>query len=268
MSELESLVSHASTLNSKVDFWNSAVLWALLLTALAAGAIVFSQRLAFVRAKQLADVQDKIAKIKEDNARQRADSLDQANVKVRTDLQTETGKVAGLEKAASDAKAAQQRVETDLAKQREKTANAEKSLLELQARLADRTLSAQQRSALIDQLKPWAGVDVDVLIWGDTAEIEIISGQILESLKNAGWSLHTGHAGGGGAVRGILVGTRADADSGTALAANTLISGLQSAGLAAGPWKFNEMAQPPIMFNSSFTGKAAIRLFIGSKPPN
>ena len=53
MSELESLASRASELTSKVDFWNAAVLWALLITFVAAGAIVFSQRLAFVRAKEL-----------------------------------------------------------------------------------------------------------------------------------------------------------------------------------------------------------------------
>jgi len=79
MSELESLTSHATELSSKVDFWNNAVLWALLVTALAASAIVVSQRLAFLRAKELSEVQDRIARIKES-------SVEQANIKLRTDL--------------------------------------------------------------------------------------------------------------------------------------------------------------------------------------
>src|SRR5713226_3724729 len=43
MSELESLSSRAAELSSKADFWNTAVLWALAITALAAVAIVVSQ---------------------------------------------------------------------------------------------------------------------------------------------------------------------------------------------------------------------------------
>src|SRR5580693_3596040 len=106
MSELESLVLRASQLASKVDFWNSAVLWFLFITALAAGAIVVSQRLAFVRAKQLSEVQDDITRIKEASAKDRADNLDQANLKLRTDLEKATGEVAGLQKEAANAKAA------------------------------------------------------------------------------------------------------------------------------------------------------------------
>lgn len=177
-------------------------------------------------------------------------------------------KVAALQNDAANAKAAQLRVEIDLAKQREKTAGAEKALLELQARLADRKLTQPQRNDLTNLLKEWPGTDVDVIVWGDSAEVEIITGQILECLQNAGWHLHAGHSGGGGAVRGILVGTRPDADNNTTKAANALVSALQSAGLASTHWKFEEMTTPSLLFNSSYTGKAPVRLFIGGKAPN
>ena len=43
MNELETLTARAGELSSKLNFWNSAVLWALFITALAAAAIVVSQ---------------------------------------------------------------------------------------------------------------------------------------------------------------------------------------------------------------------------------
>ncbi|HKW76720.1 MAG TPA: hypothetical protein VJN64_14410, partial [Terriglobales bacterium] len=52
--------------------------------------------------------------------------------------------VAGLEEAASDAKAAQQRVETELAAQQERAAKAEKALVELQQRASPRRITKEQ----------------------------------------------------------------------------------------------------------------------------
>jgi hypothetical protein len=173
-----------------------------------------------------------------------------------------------LETGAAEAKAAQLRLETDLAKQREKTANAEKALLQLRASLADRRLTKEQQSDLVKLLTPWRGIDVDVLVWGDTAEIEIISGQLMESLAAAGWNIHVAHAGGGGAVRGILVANRPDAGENPALAAKTLVHGLRSAQLASDLWNFEGMVRPVMLLNSTYTGTAPIRVFIGSKPPN
>jgi len=157
MPELESLMSRASDLTSKVDFWNSAVLWALLITALAASALVVSQRLAFVRAKQLADVQDKINNIKEANA-----------------------------------KLVQERVETELAMQQQRAATAERSLLELQERVKLRHLSAEQRKKLIDFLNTPAAaavakgpIRVQSLLLDETAQPLALD--IKEALAAAGW---------------------------------------------------------------------------------
>src|SRR5262249_15807668 len=155
----------------------------------------------------------------------RAAKAEQDAAEAKTTAAQTSERATLLEKNAAEAKTAQLQVETDLAKQREKTANAERTLLELQTSLADRTLSKQQQSSLARQLKPWQGIDVDVMIWGDTAEIEIISGQLLDSIAAAGWNVHVGHAGGGGAVRGILVGSRPDAGEHAARGARALVNG-------------------------------------------
>lgn len=86
-------------------------------------------------------------------ANERAGKLENDNLKLRGDLNTESGKVAGLQKAAADAKAAQQRVEIDLAKQQERAAIAERSLLQLKEHLKDRTISDEQRGKIITFLQ-------------------------------------------------------------------------------------------------------------------
>jgi hypothetical protein len=264
--EIQALTTRANELNGSVGWWNSAMIWALVFAAVAAIAVVLTTRVALLRAKQLGDVQESLIRAKDAQLAfdlrakdEKISGLDLDSAKAKQDL-------AGIQKSAADAKAAQQRVETDLEKQREKTANAEKALLELQARLADRVLTKAQQDSLTNQLKQWAGIDVDVIVWGDSAEIEIISQQIMQALMAAGWHLHAGHAvGGGGAVRGILIGVKLDTSNNLQSASNALLSGLRSAGLASGFWKFDEMKQPGLMANTSYTGTAPIRLFIGSK---
>jgi hypothetical protein len=265
VSEIQALTTRANELNGSVGWWNSAMIRALVFAAVAAIAVVLTTRVALARAKQLGDVQEALIRAKDAQLAfdlrakdEKISGLDLDSAKAKQDL-------AGIQKAAADAKSAQQRVETDLEKQREKTANAEKALLELQARLADRVLTKAQQDSVTNQLKQWAGIDVDVMVWGDSAEIEIVSQQIIQALMAAGWHLHAGHAVGGGAVRGILIGVKLDASNNLQAASNALLSGLRSAGLASGFWKFDEMKQPGLMANTSYTGTAPIRLFIGSK---
>ena len=197
MSELESLLSRANQLASKVDFWNSAVLWALLVTALAAAAIVFSQRLAFVRARQLSDVQESIDKIKEANATDRADKLDQANRALSTDLEKEIGKVAGLEKDASNAKAAQQKVELELTKQQEIAEQLKAQNLATEQRLEDerKTLASRVLPSIlnksdkhIDRLRPYRGIQV-ILEYIPDEEARRAAGSISIVIQQVGWKV-------------------------------------------------------------------------------
>jgi hypothetical protein len=108
MSELDSLTSQANKFTSEVDFWNSWVVWALFITAIAALAIVVGQKMANVRAKQLSDVELQIAAIKEANLKTRADQLQQG----LADSEKET---ARLKKIAEDERLARVKIEERLA---------------------------------------------------------------------------------------------------------------------------------------------------------
>jgi hypothetical protein len=180
--------------------------------------------------------------------------------------------LAGANERAAEALKAAQSFQLEIAQANERAANANRiaeqerlARLQLEARLADRILTAEQQNTLAEHMKPWSGLDIDVMIWGNTTEIQIISDQLLRSLKGAGWLIHSGFAGGGGAVRGILVGIRPDSDSHIASGATELVSTLQTFGISSRLWDFNDMKSPSISFSTSYTGKAPMRLFIGSK---
>jgi hypothetical protein len=94
------------------------------------------------------------------DANERSKKLEHDNLSLRGQVATlETNAsdaekdVAGLQKAAADAMAAQQRVETDLAKQQERAATAEKELLELQERIKPRRLTDKQSTDFVNELK-------------------------------------------------------------------------------------------------------------------
>jgi hypothetical protein len=121
-------------------------------------------------------------------ANERAQKLENDNLKLRTDLNTESGKVAVLQKDAADAKAAQQRVETELAKQQERAAIAERALLELQARLAHRRIAPADHDRLVVSLRLYRGSTVRLTKLGDS-EAAQFADDIIAVLRDAGWTV-------------------------------------------------------------------------------
>jgi hypothetical protein len=182
--------------------------------------------------------------------------------------------IAKSNERAAEANSKAEGFRLDIAKANEHAASANETAereklarIQLEARLADRTLTPEQRTRLINDLSSSRGAVVDAVVFGDTGEIEGISIVIFEALRSAGWTVQTANAGGGSAlVRGILIGTRANADAATMRAASALIASLQSMGIAADPWDFDKMPLPAVRFNTSVTGNASIRIFVGSKP--
>lgn len=65
MSEIQALTLRAERLSQGVDWWDNAMIWALVFAAIAAVAVVVTTRLALVRAKELSDTERKIGNIKE-----------------------------------------------------------------------------------------------------------------------------------------------------------------------------------------------------------
>jgi hypothetical protein len=106
-------------------------------------------------------------------------------------LDFETGKVAGLQIEAFNAKTAQQKVETDLAKQQERTAVAERSLLELQERIKPRRLTDKEAAALVALIRSFPPETID---FGYTAasgdEGFNFAKQLMSLFKEGGWTVH------------------------------------------------------------------------------
>jgi len=85
--EIQALTLRIQHLDQKVDWWNTAMIWALIFAALAAVAVVVTTRMALVRAKQLTDSQADL-----DRAKDRQSSADSHD----KDL-----KIAGLKKESA-----------------------------------------------------------------------------------------------------------------------------------------------------------------------
>jgi transposase len=230
MSEMESLASRAAELSAKVDFWNSMVLYALLATAMVGAAIFFSQRLANVRAKQLADVMGKMAVIKE-------------------------AKVASLQKDAIDAKAAQQRVEISLAEQQEKAATAEHSLLLLQRRMEPRKLSGEQKARLLEILKHRPKGKISIMsVMGDQ-EGSAFASDIETTLRAAGWET------GGGAGQSVYTG-------GNPIGLGILVKSGKSAPVYAGELQqaFFSIGVPLAGAENATLPDGTVEIVVGNKP--
>lgn len=153
-------------------------------------------------------------------ANERAQKLEHDNLTLRNDLNSESGKVAGLQKAASDALAEQQRVQTELSAQQGRTANLEKEAadanvkyLQLLKQVSPRTLTAEQRKELLKILKanPKGGAGV----WGLTGipETLIFAEEIATVFRDAGWQVNFNdffQIGGGRLPDGLIVDARSD----------------------------------------------------------
>ncbi|HYK58145.1 MAG TPA: hypothetical protein VEV85_01835 [Bryobacteraceae bacterium] len=63
--EIQSLTLRVNALNQSVDWWNTAMVWALVFAALAAVAVVVTTRVALMRAKELGDVQAELIQAKD-----------------------------------------------------------------------------------------------------------------------------------------------------------------------------------------------------------
>lgn len=140
-------------------------------------------------------------------ANERAEKLEQENIGLRRDLNTESGKVATLQKDASNAKAAQQKVEIDLSKQKEITANAEKdvaglkrlaaeqqeraakaelALLKLQEAAKDRVIPVKQKAHIAEALTAFRGQSVEIRVFGGDRETTKFANDVAFTLEMAG----------------------------------------------------------------------------------
>ncbi len=295
MSEIQSLTLRAQDLTRSVDWWNTAMVWGLAIAAIAAVFVLISTRVVVAKAKELSQVQDQLgeakgkqlavdlkakdtqielakkgaaeatatakgfeSKIAESDARAKSAEAQVASAMARSDEAVATVKTA-------DARIAE--AQRDAARANETAERERLARIQLEARLAPRSLTPEDQRRVTAGLTPFAGTIIDIATFGDATEITGISRQIIEAIGNARWVVHPVTAMAGQAeVRGILIGTSAASDPAIARAAEALIRLLQPS-VAIGPWPFDQMPFPGNFFGEQgVTHNAAIRLFIGSKP--
>lgn len=186
----------------------------------------------------------------------------------RKEAATASERAALAEQHSAEANAKAEGFRLDIAKANETAERERLARLQLEARLADRTLTPIQQSILVAALSSSPRIVIDVATFGDTAEISGISRLIIESLVRAGWTVHPVTAMAGQAtVRGILIGTRTGSDPAISQASALLIKSLRAQNLSADPWVFEQMTWPgAFMGGGGVKYDAPIRMFIGSKP--
>lgn len=220
-SDIASLTSRTNRLSQSADWWNNGYLIFVVLTLIVGAITVVFQYRAVKRGRELADAQalliqvkDKDTDVKIGEARARAATaeehagaaneragkaeqhLAEANARAseaNARAKEAEAQVAKANAASKDAVAKVAAAEARIAEANraasEANAIAERerlARLQLEARLADRTLTAEQQARLTAALMPFRGTEVDIVIFGDTPEISIIAGMILDCLHKAG----------------------------------------------------------------------------------
>jgi hypothetical protein len=177
-------------------------------------------------------------------------------------------------KAASDAASAKaETFRLDIAKANESAKQAEaraaEANLELARFKAPRTLSPSQQASISDRLRKFGARRVDVIIIGDAPEITDITRLIAAAIQQAGWTVNfVGKAISGPNISGVLIGTHIGSDRNLNEAADTLVSALQSAGIASSRslLQFDDKLPMAIMGSWDEKNVAPIRMLVSAKP--
>ena len=114
--------------------------------------------------------------------------------------------------------------------------------LQLEAKLADRVLTADGQAHLAGLAREFPnGIHLDVCIFGGTLEVANIARAIIGSLN--GWTIRLWRISGGAAARGTLIATSPSATDTDREAAQRLIVALNSAGIGAENWKYDDLVK-------------------------
>ena len=145
------------------------------LTAVAAVAIFVSQRLAFVRAKDLSDVQDHIANIKEAGTKLEQQRIGNELAAAVARAKEADAKIAEAQRGAAEAN---------------RKAEAERlARVKIEEKLADRSLSQEQGVHLTAILSTFKGQPINIIEYTLSNEAVMLSRQIQSMLVAAGWDV-------------------------------------------------------------------------------
>ena len=138
--EIASLTSRATEQNNALDHWNNLIILALIVTALAAIAVVTFQRLANAEAKKLSNTQDKLAEAKDTTFKLELKTKD---AELATELKAKDEKIAEAGLAAESAKNEAAKANERATASEAKIAQAQKQSAEQQTKI----IQAEQQIA-------------------------------------------------------------------------------------------------------------------------
>ena len=145
--------------------------------------------------------------------------------------------------------------------------------LRLEARLADRTLTPEQQTRLVDQMSPFRGQTVDVVILNDSSETLNFGNAIVACLERAGLAMNVARVNARGtAARGVLIGVR-DGSPAKIEQLAVILSGVlqESAATGVSRWTYDQLTIPPgtveltSIAHAEPKGTSPIRLVVGAK---
>jgi hypothetical protein len=206
--EIQTLSQRVLALNQATDWWNTAMIWALVFTALSAIAVVGTTVMALKRAKQVGDAQaelihakdakltldlgDKDLKIAQagkdaSEANRGAAEANERALKAQQSL-------ASAEQHAAEANVKAEGFRLDIANANERAAEANRvaeqerlARIKIEERLSPRRLSQEQYNRLVAVLKAYPGVPYELMIT-PTPESASFIAQIDNVLGAAGWT--------------------------------------------------------------------------------
>jgi hypothetical protein len=151
--EIVWLTNQRQQLSEKIDHWNSGMVLSLLLTFLAAAAVLVTTWMVVQKSKQLAGIQDRL-------------------------------QLANAEQANRD----KLKLEHELSAQKERTASAEIALLELQTKVRGRDVTREQVAKLKIVAANRAKGVVTIQKLDQDPEATEYARQVFKALESAGWS--------------------------------------------------------------------------------
>jgi len=181
-----------------VELWKSIFDWATVVliaftVVSGAGALITGDIISKRQEAKLRQFDTDLTGAKTELGKQqeRAANAEHDAAEAKATASTANERTLTLQKAAADAKTAQQRVEIDLAKQQERAANAEKAFLELKRQTEPRRVNAEQRQKFLATIRVPAGLRPSIRLTpqGGVPDAEDFARDLASLLQDAGFSV-------------------------------------------------------------------------------
>jgi hypothetical protein len=253
----------------KAFFEIGGVVLLLLTFAFGAGALIVNNRLNKIQAKELEAFRIKF------EAEQQKTALAQKEAAEAKQIASGFERdISAANQRAAEANVKAEAFRLDIAKANEGAARATETAererlarLQLEARLADRTLTPAQQAHIAAALRVIGPRRIDVLIVGNTPEISRITNAVTAAVGQAGWTIGNMGSAMGGSAAGILVGTHLGVAQDVNAAADSLVSLLREAGIVSDRIpQYNDDLPAALTGNWDTHNTAPIRIIVGTKP--